>query len=71
MDIYKILLLIGGIFGFLGACIAFLITLNEYKRHDIHGKSFVAESFRAAAFTFIFFIILSVVIAFIFTKLNL
>ena len=71
MDIYKILILIGGIFGFLGASIAFLITLNECKRHDIRGKNYVAESFKVAAFTFAFFIILSVALAFIFTKLSL
>jgi len=71
MDIYKILILIGGIFGFLGACVAYLITWNEAKKHDIRGKNAVIEGVNMALFTFIFFIILSIALAFIFLKLGL
>jgi hypothetical protein len=71
MDIYKILILIGGTFGFLGACIAFLITWNESKKHGIGGRRLFREAFKVAAFTFLFFILLSIVVAFIFTKSSL
>ncbi len=71
MDIYKILILIGTVFGFFGACIAYLITLNEYKRRDIPGMNYIVESFKVAAFTFVFFLALCIALAFIFAKLNL
>jgi uncharacterized Tic20 family protein len=71
MAIYKVLILISGIFGLLGACIAFLITWSEQKRRDIVGKNAVKEGVKMAVFTFIFFVLLSLVLAFIFSKLNL
>ena len=71
MEIYKILILIGGIFGLLGAAVAYLVTWNEAKRHDVRGQKAVRESLKMAAFTFVFFIVLSVALGFIFTKLNL
>jgi|GEM_PF-1935413 hypothetical protein len=71
MDIYKILILIGGAFGILGACVAYLVTWNEVKKHDIRGKNAVAEGVKMSVFTFTFFILLSVVLAFVFTKIGL
>ena len=71
MAIYKILILVGAIFGLLGACIAYLITWNEGKKRGVVGKSSALEGLKMAAFTLIFFILLSVVLAFAFTKLGL
>ena len=72
MDIYKILILIGGAFGFLGACIAFLITWNEYsKHHFFRGKKLFMEAFKVWALTLVFFILLSATLAFVFSKLNI
>ena len=69
--IFTILILIGLVFGLLGAGIAYLITFNEYKRRDIRGKSAVREASEVAVFAFVFFVILGVALAFIFTKLSL
>jgi len=70
--ILSILLLIGGVFGFLGACIAFLITWNEYSKHHFFtGKKLFMEALKMAVFTFAFFILLSILLAFIFLKLGL
>ena len=71
MDIYKILIFIGLVFGFFGACIAYLITFNEYKRRDIRGKSAAREAFEVATFTFIFFIMLCIALGYIFSKSGL
>ena len=71
MNIYKILILIGGVFGLLGAGIAYLITFNEYKRRDIRGKSAAREATEVAIFAFVFFVILSVALGYIFSKLSL
>jgi hypothetical protein len=71
MDIYKILILIGGTFGFLGACVAYLVTWNESKKRGFSGRRLFKEAFKVAAFTFIFFILLSIALAVIFSKLGL
>jgi hypothetical protein len=69
--IFSILILIGLVFGFLGACVAYLVSWNESKKHSINGAPLFKESFKIAVFTFLFFILLSVVLAFVFAKLGL
>jgi hypothetical protein len=71
LTILPVLLMIGGTFGFLGACIAFLVTWNEYYKHHFRGKRLFKEAFKVGMFTFLFFILLSIVVAFVFTKLSL
>lgn len=71
MQIYRILVLIGGTFGLLGAAVAYLVTWNEAKRHDVRSKKAARESLQMAAFTLVFFILMSVALAFIFTQLGL
>jgi len=69
--IFTILILIGLVFGLLGAGIAYLITFNEYKRRDIRGKSAVREAVEVAIFAFVFFVALGVVLGYIFSKSGL
>jgi uncharacterized protein YybS (DUF2232 family) len=56
---------IGVIFGFLAALMAFLITWDEYRKHKFEGKRLFMEAFRAGLFTFIVFLLLSLLIGFI------
>jgi len=69
--IFTILLVIGLVFGLLGSCIAYLITFNEYKRRDIRGKSASREATEVAIFAFVFFVVLSVALGYIFSRLSL
>jgi amino acid transporter len=67
----EIFLLIGGFFGFLGALMAYFITYNEWVHHYEGTKEPRKMAFRAVIFTFTFFIILSILLAYIFSKINL
>jgi hypothetical protein len=58
-------LIIGGAFGFLAACIAFLITYIEYRRHKYEGWRLWREGLSVAFFTFIFFFGISLVIGYV------
>ena len=58
-------ILIGIIFGFLAALMAFVITWHEYEKHKFTGKRLFKEAFQSAIFTFVVFLILSFIIGFI------
>jgi hypothetical protein len=65
----KIFLSVGGIFGFLASLMAYFITYNEYVHHfqgDTREPRRLA--LQAGIFTFSFFIILSTLLAVIFSK---
>jgi len=57
--------ILGIIFGFSAALIAFVITWHEYEKHKFTGKRLLKKAFQAAIFTFVFFLISSFIIGFI------
>jgi len=58
-------IVIGIIFGFFAALMAFVITWHEYEKHKFTGKRLFKEAFQAAIFTFGVFLLLSILIGFI------
>ena len=58
-------IVLGIIFGFFAALMAFVITWHEYEKHKFTGKRLFKEAFQAAIFTFIVFLILSFIIGFV------
>ena len=60
-------IVIGIIFGFLAALAAFVITWNEYEKHKFTGKRLFMQAFQTAIFTFLIFLLLSVLIGFLLT----
>jgi len=59
---------LGIIFGFLAALIAFVITWHEYEKHKFTGKRLFKAAFQAAIFTFVVFLLLSFIIGFLLTR---
>jgi H+/Cl- antiporter ClcA len=57
-----IFILIGGVFGFLGALMTYLITYNEWAHHYSTKKEPRKMALEAAIFAFLFLFILSVLI---------
>ena len=60
-------IVIGIIFGLLAALAAFVITWNEYEKHKFTGKRLFMQAFQTAIFTFLIFLLLSVLIGFLLT----
>jgi ribose/xylose/arabinose/galactoside ABC-type transport system permease subunit len=60
--ILKINLVFGSIFGFLAALMAFLITYQEYYKHEFRGKKLFMISFNAAVVAFFFFLISAIIL---------
>ena len=58
-------IVIGIIFGFFAALMAFVITWHEYEKHKFVGKRLFKEAFQAAIFTFVVFLFLSFIIGFV------
>ena len=58
-------IVIGVIFGFLAALAAFVITWNEYEKHKFTGKRLFMQAFQTAFFTFVVFLVLSLLIGFL------
>ena len=58
---------IGVIFGFLAALMAFVITWHEYEKHKFIGKRLFKEAFQTAIFAFVVFLLLSFIIGFMLT----
>ena len=56
---------IGIVFGFLAALMAFVVTWHEYEKHKFVGKRLFKEAFQAAIFTFVVFLLLSLIIGFL------
>jgi nucleoside recognition membrane protein YjiH len=55
---------IGVIFGFLAAASAFVITWHEYEKHKFTGRRLFKEAFQSAIFTFVVFLLLSLLVGF-------
>ena len=65
---YPVMLILGITFGFIASVMAFLITYNEYQKHQFAKKRLWKESLSAAFFTFTFFLILSIILGYLFTN---
>jgi len=63
-----LVLLIGAIFGFIAALMAFLIAHEEYQKHHLGGKRLFRISFQFAATTFIFFVMLTFLAGYVLSK---
>lgn len=58
-------IVIGIVFGFFAALMAFVITWHEYEKHKFTGKRLFKEAIYSAIFTFIVFLLLSILIGFL------
>jgi H+/Cl- antiporter ClcA len=61
-------IVIGIIFGFLAALMAFVITWHEYEKHKFTGKRLFKEAFQSAIFTFVIFLFLSIFTGFLLVR---
>ena len=66
--IISLALLIGLIFSPIAGLMAFLITYHEYERHYANKRQPLRIALEAALFTFAFFIIVSIVIGLILSR---
>ena len=57
-------IVIGIVFGLVAAASAFVITWHEYEKHKFTGKRLFRQAFQAAIFTFIVFLLLSLLVGF-------
>ena len=48
-------IVIGIVFGFFAALLAFVITYNEYEKHKFTGKQLFEKAFQSGVFTFFCF----------------
>jgi len=71
MNYLSYLLPIGIVFGALGALCAGFITYQEYVHHYSTKREPWLLALKMAAYTFIFFVVLSIVMAWLFSKMNL
>ena len=61
-------IVIGIVFGFLAALGAFVITYNEYEKHKFAGKRLFMQAFQTAIFTFVIFLLLSLLAGFLLVR---
>jgi len=61
-------IVIGIVFGFIAALMAFVITWHEYEKHKFTGRRLFREAFQSGIFTFAIFVILSILIGFLLTR---
>ncbi|PIP19538.1 MAG: hypothetical protein COT38_06010 [Candidatus Omnitrophica bacterium CG08_land_8_20_14_0_20_41_16] len=61
-------IVIGIVFGFLAALTAFAITWHEYEKHKFTGKRLFMEAFQTAIFTFVVFLLLSLLAGFLLAR---
>jgi len=61
-------IVMGIVFGLLAALMAFVITWHEYEKHKFAGKRLFKEAFQSAIFTFVVFLLLSLLIGFFLTR---
>ena len=66
---YTIMLTLGIVFGFMASVMAFLITYNEYQKHQFPKNRLWKESLESFIFTFIFFLVLSIILGYLFTNI--
>lgn len=62
MEVFYLLLIIGLIFGSLGALMAYLITYKEWMRHYTSPKVPRRMALETAIFTFIFFLVVCMIV---------
>ena len=62
---FAISLVIGAVFGLLAALMAFIITWREYERHQFAGTRLYKEASQSAIFTFVVFLVLSLLVGFL------
>jgi hypothetical protein len=53
-------LIVGAVFGIAAGAMAFLITFDEYRKHQMARRRLWAESLKAGAFAFVVFLLMSV-----------
>ena len=58
-------LAIGVVFGSVAALMAFVITWREFERHKFAGKRLFKEAFQSGIFTFVVFLLLSILVGFL------
>jgi H+/Cl- antiporter ClcA len=61
-------IVIGIVFGFIAALMAFVITWHEYEKHKFTGKRLIKEALQTAIFTFIVFLLLSLLVGFLLVR---
>lgn len=61
----ELFVLLGAIFGFLAGLIAFLITLDEWRKHRFSGWRLWREPLHRGALAFVFFFLLSIALGYI------
>ena len=61
-------IVIGAVFGFIAALMAFVITWHEYEKHKFTGKRIFKEALQAAIFAFIVFLLLSILVGFLLVR---
>ena len=61
-------IVVGIVFGFIAALMAFVITWHEYEKHKLTGKRLFKEAFQSAIFTFIVFLLLSLLAGFLLAR---
>ena len=59
---------IGTVFAFLAAASAFVITWHEYEKHKFTRERLFKEAFQSAIFTFVVFLLLSLVFGFLLAR---
>jgi integral membrane sensor domain MASE1 len=57
---FELSLIVGSAFGVLAGAMAFLITFDEYRKHQMARRRLWEESLKAGAFSFVVFLLLSV-----------
>ncbi len=65
---FFISIFLGSAFGLFASIMAFVITWNELEKHQFERKRLVNESLQAAGFTFIFFLVLSMLAGYFITR---
>ncbi|MFA5553667.1 MAG: hypothetical protein WDA68_03800 [Phycisphaerae bacterium] len=65
MGLTKAIFAVSVILSFMVATMAFLIVYEEYARHYKSRKEVLKESFKAALFTFVFFIVIGLLLSII------
>jgi len=68
MDLFTMLFVIGTSFSLIAAVMAFLISYEEYRKHFIDRRKTLAMSLQSAAVIMVFFVVVTLIIAFVFSN---
>ena len=61
----ELVAIIGGVFGFFGSIMAFIITYDEYRRHFRDKSKPFWMAFEMAVLAFLVFVALSIIVGFV------